>query len=65
MPTTEEAQRGGECCGPGLHMLRGLGIDQLLLCFAGGDVLQWIIQRLWISNLGEALAYAITDCVGY
>lgn len=31
----------------------GCDNDQVLLCFAGGDVLQWIIQRLWISNLGE------------
>ena len=23
-------------------------------CFAGSDVLQWITQRLWISNLGES-----------
>lgn len=23
-------------------------------CFAGSDVLQWIVQRLWISNLGES-----------
>lgn len=22
--------------------------------FAGSDVLQWIAQRLWISNLGES-----------
>lgn len=32
------------------------------LCFAGGDVLQWIIQRLWVSNLGEAFGYAVTGC---
>lgn len=26
--------------------------------FAGSDVLQWIAQRLWISNLGENTATA-------
>lgn len=27
-------------------------------CFAGSDVLQWIVQRLWVSSLGEDTASA-------
>lgn len=35
----------------------GVGLEALMMAkclwFAGSDVLQWIAQRLWISNLGE------------
>lgn len=35
-------------------MSGGYDDNRKRLCFAGSDVLQWIVQRLWISNLGES-----------